>query len=135
MSISCNAGAVGFADISWTGALGAKGSYATIWLGLAFQTARALATPRPAPPAQRHTDINELARCHNILAIWLLRVILTGVERLALSPFAWLGEIITRWVPTYHIWMTALFAAMLVVDKTYIGLHANTWYARWLLVA
>jgi hypothetical protein len=112
------------ADGSWTGIFGAHGSHTTIYAGLAFQTVQALAS---------RADQEQVARGHNLVAIWTLRVVLTGVERLGVPPVASISEIVARWVPSYYLWTTVLFCAMLLSEKTHDGERATSWYASWLV--
>lgn len=61
-----------------------------------------------------------------------MRAVLMGVERLSVPGTASAAEIVSHWVPSYYLWTTMLFSAMLLAEKTHDGQRATSWYATWL---
>lgn len=87
-------------------------------MGLAFQSVVILASPKPNTPPATPEDLPPLGEVQNILAIWTWRLLLSAIESIEIPGVLSVRDCLTYYVPSYYTWTTAVFVAMLVVDKT-----------------
>lgn len=107
--------------ISWSGVLGATGSYISVYVFLFVTTTHHVGKSYIKPDESSSGFTKQMTIWHNLMAIWLWRYLISAIEGLSvpgvISVLGW----ITYHLPSYFLWMTGVFFAMLLTKKTASG--------------
>jgi len=97
------------------GAMGGVGSYLTIWCILALSTIDQLGKDYTFASGKGFAA--QMSTWHNLLAIWLWRYLVSAWEGLSIPGVISITGVITHYLPSYYLWITAFLFAMLITDK------------------
>ncbi|ORX38546.1 SPX domain-domain-containing protein [Kockovaella imperatae] len=116
----------------WAGILGSTGSYIVVFVVLMGATTHHVGKEYISAKDSSSGFSKQMTIWHNLMAIWLWRYLVSAVEGLhipgVISVLGW----IQYHLPTYFLWMTAIFFGMLLTQKTASSSkRADTWYAKW----
>ncbi|OWZ67530.1 hypothetical protein AYX14_05672 [Cryptococcus neoformans] len=115
----------------WTGYLGAKAAYFIIWAFLGVSTVNAFGQPLKSKEANSVKYYKQMTVWHNLMAIWLWRILISAIEGINIPGIASATGIILHYMPTFYLWAAVFMLSMLVTKKSADHHHyADTWYAR-----
>ena len=103
---------------SYVGALGGLGSYLTIWSFLSISTINTVGQTYISPKSSSSEYIAQMIIWHNLLAIWLWRFLISGIEHISIPGLVSGLDLILHYLPSYFLWMTVFLFGMLVTEKT-----------------
>ena len=98
--------------------LGATGAYLMVFVVLAFATTNHVGKEYISPAKSSSGFVKQMTVWHNLLAIWLGRILISAIERLQIPGVISISGWIQYHLPSYFLWMTALFFGMLLTKKT-----------------
>lgn len=105
-------------DVRWIGFLGSSGSYLAVYIFLFISTTHHLGKDFISPTESSSGFAAQMTIWHNLLAIWLWRYLISAVEGIAIPGLISVRGWITYHLPSYYLWITALFFSMLLTKKT-----------------
>ena len=133
--------------------LGATGSYMVVFGILGLATVNHVGKTFISPTTSSSGFSSQMTIWHNLLAIWLWRYLVSAIEGIGIPGVVSVLGWIQYHLPSYFLWMTGFFFAMLMTAKTASSgvsvcaaphpsgqavliptdsQKADTWYARWL---
>ena len=104
--------------LRYTSVLGGLGSYLTIWVFLAISTINTLGKDFVSSRTSAPDFTHQMTIWHNLLALWLWRYLISAIEGITVPGVASLIGLVTHYLPSYFLWVTAFLFAMLVTKKT-----------------
>ncbi|WOO86181.1 uncharacterized protein LOC62_07G009669 [Vanrija pseudolonga] len=124
--------AAAIGGLFYIGYLGHIAAYVLTFALLMAQTLQVFGTPEAAvPPEAALEGLHlQLVGCHSLIAMWGWRTITSAIEELEIPPFFSLRGLIVHYVPTYYLWITLLFVAMVATTPEHNETHITTWYAQ-----
>jgi uncharacterized membrane protein len=70
------------------------------------------------PASNSPESVSQMTIWHNLLALWLWRYLVTVFEGLSFFGVVSVAGLIKYYLPSYYLWATAFFVAMLITPKT-----------------
>lgn len=115
---------------SYIGYLGHLAAYVLTFALLMAQTLQVFGTPEiDVPPEAALEGLHlQLVGCHSLIAMWGWRTLTSAIEELEIPPLFSLRGLIVHYVPTYYLWITLLFVAMVATTPEHnetVSRHAK----------
>ncbi|ALO60769.1 hypothetical protein CNI01355 [Cryptococcus deneoformans JEC21] len=115
----------------WAGYLAAQAAFFIAWAFVGLSTVNALGQPLKTKEASSVKYYKQMTVWHNLMAIWLWRILISAIEGINVPGIASATGLILHFVPTFYLWATVFMLSMLVTKKSADHHHnADTWYAR-----
>ncbi|WVQ64556.1 uncharacterized protein L199_002723 [Kwoniella botswanensis] len=121
------------AGLFWIGYLGSMACYILVWAFLSLSTINTLGQPFIIKEESSSGFYRQMKIWHCTMAIWLWRYLISAIESISIPGMISVIGLIQYYIPTYFLWMTGWWFAMLVTKKTEKRHRADTWYAKWLM--
>ncbi|KAL1405107.1 hypothetical protein Q8F55_008730 [Vanrija albida] len=125
--------AAAIGGLFYIGYLGHLAAYVLTFLLLMAQTLQVYGTPIPVDEEGKPTVEGvhaQLIGCHGLIAMWAIRVLVTAFEEFEVPGIFSLRGLVVHYIPTYYLWITLLFVAMVATTPTHNETHLTTWYAQ-----
>ncbi|WVW81461.1 hypothetical protein I302_103455 [Kwoniella bestiolae CBS 10118] len=121
------------AGLFWIGYLGSLACYLIVWAFLSLSTINTLGAPFISKEDSSSGFYRQMKIWHCTMAIWLWRYLVSAIEGISIPGIISMIGLIQHYLPSYFLWMTGFWFAMLMTKKVEKRYKADTWYAKWLM--